>query len=87
MEPLRLEENTRFLNSFPDEITGDSDFIRNQAITNIFAVLEDISRSLAIITDLMINENIRRRAEANKEQTEKLIQAMDSINKAREAEE
>ena len=87
MEPLRLEENTRFLKSFPDEITGDPDFIRNQAITNIFAVLEDISRSLAIITDLMINENIRRRAEANKEQTEKLIQAMDSINKAREAEE
>lgn len=87
MEPLRLEENTRFLKSCPNEITGDPDFIRNQAITYIFAVLEDISRSIAIITDLMINENNRRQAEANKEKTEELMQALDSINKAREAEE
>lgn len=87
MQPFRFEENTRFLQSFPSQISGEPDFIRNQAITNIFATLEDISRSLAVIADLMINEDNRRRAEANKEQTEKLKQAMDSINKAREAEE
>lgn len=80
MQPFRLEENTRFLQSFPNQLSGEPDFILNQSITNIFAVLEDISRSLAVIADLMINE-------ANKEQTEKLKQAMDSINRGREAEE
>lgn len=87
MEPFRFEENTRFLKTFPQQISGDPDYIRNQALTNTFAVLEDISRSLATITDLMILEDNRRRKEANKEETEKLIKSMDSINKAREGEE
>ena len=87
MQPFRFEENTRFLKTFPNQISGEPDFIRNQAITNIFATLEDISRSLAVIADLMINEDNRRQKEASKEQTEKLMQAIDSINKAREAEE
>ena len=87
MQPFRFEENTRFLKTFPNQLTGEPDFIRNQTLVNIFATLEDISRSLAVIADLMINEDNRRHIEANKEQTEKLKQAMDSINKAREAEE
>lgn len=84
MEPFRFDENTRFLKTFPQQISGDPDYIRNQALTNTFAVLEDISRSLATITDLMILEDNRRRKESNKEETEKLIKSMDSINKARE---
>lgn len=86
MEPFRFEENTRLLKTFPNEISGESDYIRDEAITNIFAVLEDISRSLALIADLMINEDTRRRKEANKEETEKLMKSLDSINKAREGE-
>lgn len=86
MEPFRFEENTRFLKTFPNQISGEPDFIRNRALTYIFATLEDISRSLAAITDLLIIEDNRRREEANKEKTEKLIKSMDSINKAREVE-